>query len=255
LESVASPKERKLYDKHKDWFEDPESESENFMPNDNSVPYFILLWEILTLLHRMGADSSDNLLDAYNSFGVVMIHYFTSQSASSALAMLKSLPITYVGGVDIAAAISAYVNNPGRFRNDTMGFDSAKYCPHHIRTLPRACRIFSTTLEVACSFTIYNLSGKRLAAALASLHAIENSITTLLKDARFCRPGTEGMSVAESIAWSSLIGRGKLYEPGWGRNDHSVPRILNELMGWRTAQLEDLAPRSWAITTDVQNLL
>eukprot|EP00919_Chromeraceae_sp_WS-2016_P063988 GHVR01151384.1.p1 GENE.GHVR01151384.1~~GHVR01151384.1.p1 ORF type:complete len:556 (+),score=84.35 GHVR01151384.1:2354-4021(+) len=253
---ALSRKQQMLRTKHKHWY-NPEqgvpgrpatpSTTGNFLPNDNSVCYVFLLFEMLVLLRSCRCDTRDDLITAFHAFCSQINKIFETDSINKAYDRLKLCPPTHVplsqgGTVDIAGAIRSYANDVQRNKKSSSAdLDTNS---HLQRTPRRAQRIMQNLGNIPGSFQVLNAVGKpNFGAAVLKLWLMEQQVSEQFAHAKQNRDALVDFSDAESIVYVVFQGRHLLTDNMHGRSDLTPVGAFATILGDTTLNRPLLQPR------------
>jgi hypothetical protein len=261
LREMLTVNEKALLSKHTGWLAENTTSMAEHMPNDNSTPYGLLILEILIVIWSQRSNKNDtnnpgsgkkpgiacDLLNAYSEFIQIAAAMFARDGQLNAVAALRLTGSFTVHGANVGNAIREYFTDPVRWALSGKAVLDPKLQLCTQRTANRFLRLAAVTQPIVHPYSIMNLNPTDAARLLVTLHDGENNVQHLLTLATALKSGNTGFSLAKSMTWLFVLGRFSLFEPAWGRNDLSVPRLLETMAGMPTNGLGDLVARDWAV--------
>eukprot|EP00919_Chromeraceae_sp_WS-2016_P063985 GHVR01151380.1.p1 GENE.GHVR01151380.1~~GHVR01151380.1.p1 ORF type:complete len:263 (+),score=30.94 GHVR01151380.1:1792-2580(+) len=249
---MLSRKQQVLRNKHRHWY-NPEqgaaerpiapSTTENFLPNDNSVCYVFLLFEMLVLLRSCGCTTRNDLITAFHAFCLQINKIFETDSINKAYDRLKLCPPTQISlgqgkTVDIAAAIRMYANDVQRNKKSNSAALDAKTNSNLQRTPRRAQRIMQNLGGIPGSFQVLNAVGRpEFGDAVLKLWLMEMEVSEQFARAKQNRETLVDFSDAESIVYVVFQGRHLLTDNMHGRSDLTPVAAFATILGDTTSQI------------------
>jgi len=244
--SLPTEKELKLVEKHSLWLNNSSGLEDEYLPNDNAVPYTLMLVEIVECVYKTSVSGIDNLVPAVDKFFQIAGAALQSQSNTSAYKTLATTPDSPEGSYNPGLAIRNYVSDGSRNARNVLANGDLKLLQCTQRSVRRLYRLCAVTTTGRGPFSLLNLPTKVMVGELIALKTKEVAIAAAIKKADKIGVGVEGLSDAESMTWLMVNGRGELWEYATGRNDLSVPALVGGIVGLQTSAFGGLKPRSWA---------
>jgi hypothetical protein len=253
LEEKLTKGEEALLMHHRSWLHSTDFNPDEYLPNDNAVPYLLFVVDMLTVIQNTGDAHATGLHDAYLETMRVFMIMVGRDSYSRTWDSLSELKSQTHGSYDVGEALKAWGSDVKRTAQSDKSVGDIKLQSSTQRTVMRTVRFACVTIHTQNVHTVMNLPAIEAAPQLVRLFGIESQITSLLSTTGALGRGNEGFSAVESMIWLYIIGRGTLFEPVWGRNDLSVPKLIASVSGGDVQGLGDLTARPWswsaAVTT------
>jgi hypothetical protein len=115
----------------------------------------------------------------------------------------------------------------------------------------RLARIMQCLFEYSGAFSVLNYPTDSCMRTLIAMKAIEDEILELGKKTKFINTEVEDMFVSFITAWLLTLNRTTILCSVLGRNDLSVPRILESITNISTSAFAAMEKRRWALTADI----
>lgn len=246
--NLPDTKQSELLVTHSNWFNKAEAVEDNPYPNDNAVPYTILILEIMILISKHGGSKKGNLWVAYTKFLTIFLNQAQKESNTKAWTKMKTIRDFVVEGYNIGAAMVEYTTNVSRNQESDKASQSKKLNSALQVTVRRLLRIGALSQECTNQFTILNLEGDELIDAIVELNAREERAEVAIRAANNIQPGADGLRDSEWFLWTIILNRKNLLPILMGCNHLTTPGLAGSLVGVDTSMFPALQPRPWAIT-------
>jgi len=242
---LPTVKETQLYQKHQSWLNSTVEVSDP-LPQDNAVPYMLLLVEVVELVWSTRQSSTFDLFEGVHAFFSVIGCAMKSASNKAAYQTLALTPDILAFGFDIGNAVKTYVSDVARHALTPSGRTDVKLqgaTQRGVRRTQRLAAIFGTCPS---RFNIMKMPMDDKMQFLIGLHNQEKEITMIEDKLQFSKKGAEGLSDAESMMWLLVLGREEIHEMSIGRNDLCTPALFGTLTGSDCSAFGGLKARLWS---------
>lgn len=244
--NMATKDEIALFNKHKEWYMKKGQGDDDYYPNDAAVHYSALLMEIAALVTEQKVLPPGQVCDVVEHIFKVMHGAMTSQSVREGWSQLGTMADFEFSGVNCGSVIRQYVTDNTRCIEDGDK-QSSPFGRSPLRVMRMACNFYGLN----GAFSLLNATDKQFIAAAVKMFRDEQEIKELSRTAQFIKEGPEDFYVSISCCWLKVLERESLHYAIIGRNDLSVPKLVQNIVNMDMDAFDQLLPRDWALDADI----
>jgi hypothetical protein len=243
---LPTQKDLELFAKHESWFMNGAVDDNEYYPNDGAVSYTYLIVELVNLIKNAGVTGVMPVWNTFHYILKIMNANLTNQSSRKGWTLLAQFPDHTYNGFNVSTLIRSYVTDQTR----NISPQDKQSSPFG-RSPLRIMRIAQCLCDCNGPFSLMNAPVERALPTIMNVYSIEQEIKDLTANASFISEGAEGLFIAFTVTWLLALDRQTIMADVTGRNDLSVPKLLESITNLSMPGHLDLRARKWALDHDI----